>query len=103
MPKIETISELTAFFENEGEFGLIEFDIELEEVGRFSSHDDGECNIILYIRLIAYNLIKTAAPTIYQDLLLATLINNQNFYIIISENGEIQKFKTLKQYQESYN
>lgn len=98
IPKIETINELIIFFQSQSDFGLIEFEIEINNIGKLSSHDDGECNITVNSKQLAYKIIKQVSPIIYQDLVLSELINNQNHYITIAENGEIQKYKTFEKY-----
>jgi hypothetical protein len=101
IPQIETINELIIFFETESDFGLIEFEIEINNVGKLSSHDDGECNITTNSKQLAYEIIKQVSPIIYKDLLLSELINNQNHYITINDNGKIQKYRTFEQYLKS--
>jgi len=98
IPKFENIRELIMFFESESDFGLIVFEMILNNIGKLSTHDDGECNIVLNSKQYAYNLIKKVSPIIYQDLILSELIKHQDNYITISEKGNINRFITFEQY-----
>lgn len=43
-PNWKTIKEVKSLFEQEDEFGLVNFELELIGYGNLSTYDDGECH-----------------------------------------------------------
>ncbi len=98
IPKLESIEELINFLENEDYIDIINCKIEIVGIGKLSTHDDGECCFTLDSKEMTFDLIKKTAPIVYQDKILSELINNQNKYIIIDSNGNVERYFTFKDY-----
>lgn len=98
IPKLETIGEFISFLENVDFIDIIHCKIKLIEIGNLSTHDDGECHFILDSKERTFDLIKKSSPIAYQDKILSELINNQNKYITIDLNGNVEIYFTFHDY-----
>src|SRR5215203_4376463 len=47
LPALNTVAEIIEFLKSEGEIGLIEIEVKIQNVGLLSTHDDSECHFIL--------------------------------------------------------
>lgn len=101
LPEFKVINDLILFFQRESDVGLIEFEIEFKNEDRFSSHDDGECKLVLNSKEKIFDIIRNVSPLIYQDKILSTLVQNQNKYITIDKKGNIQIFFSFEDYIKS--
>lgn len=97
-PNWKTVQEVLLFFEKEGEFGLIDFEIDLIDFGNLSTHDDGECHFIFKEKKDLIDVVKTAADSINQKLIVSGLINNPGMYIEIDKSGKLNKYHSFDQY-----
>lgn len=95
IPKLKTVQDLTVFLEKEGELGLICFEMIINDYGKMSSHDDGECTLELNSKSDLLSIIKNILPFSYQDKLLSYLMNYQNQYLKIDEIGNISIYVTF--------
>jgi hypothetical protein len=101
LPKFKVINDLILFFKNESDVGLVEFEIDFKNGDNFSSHDDGQCKFILNSKEKIFTIIKSTSSLTYQDKILSTLIENQNKYLTIDENGIVKIFFTYDDYLNS--
>ena len=101
LPEFKVINDLILFFQMESDVGLIEFEIEFKNEDTFSSHDDGECKLVLNSKEKIFDIIRNVSPLIYQDKILSALVQNQNKYITIDKRGNIQIFFSFEDYIKS--
>jgi hypothetical protein len=99
LPQFKIINDLILFFQQEPDVGLIEFDFKNGD--RFSSHDDGECKLVLNSKEKIFNIIRNISPLIYQDKVLSSLMQNQEKYITIDKKGDIKIFFSFEDYLKS--
>lgn len=97
-PHWKTIEDVKSFFEQEGEFGLIHFEIKLPEFGSLSTHDDGECHFRFKKKSDLIGVVKTVSDSIHHELLLSGLLNNPEMYIVIEKSGTLSTFHSFDQY-----
>lgn len=97
-PDWKTVQEVKSFFEQEEEFGLIDFEIELTEFGNLSSHDDGECHFRFREKSSLIEVVKTVTDSINRDLILSGLLNNPDMYIEVEKSGKLSKYHSFDQY-----
>ncbi len=97
-PEWKTVQEVKLFLEQEGEFGLIDFEIEFIEFGNLSTHDDGECHFRFKEKRDLINVVKTVSGSINQELIISGLLNNPEMYINIEKSGRLNKYHSFDQY-----
>lgn len=95
-PIWKTVKDVKTFFEQEGEFDLIDFEIELIEFGSLSTHDDGECHFVFKERKDLIDLAKTVSKN--QQVIVAEILNNPEMYIEIDSTGKINRYHSFDQY-----
>lgn len=103
IPKLKTVQDLTTFLEKEGELGLICFEMIINNFGKMSSHDDGECTLELNSKSDLLSIIKNILPFSYQDKLLSYLMNYQNHYLKVNEQGNVLIYPTFDDYLKANN
>ena len=97
-PDWKTVKEVKLFFEQEGEFGLINFEIELIGFGNLSTHDDGECHFRFKKKSDLIDVVKNVAYPINRERTVAELLNNPGVYIEIEKSGVMNKYHSFNQY-----
>ena len=97
-PQWQTVKEVKAFFKQTGEFGLIEFELDLLDFGILTTHDDGACNFVFKDRKNLIDLVKKVAPPVHSELILAGLLENPGKYIEVSKNAELMIYHNFDQY-----
>ena len=97
-PQWQTVGEVKAFFKQTGEFGLIEFELDLIDFGTLTTHDDGECRFVFKDRKNLIDLVKKVALPIHSDIIVAGILENPGKYIEVSENGELMIYDNFDQY-----
>ncbi|WP_291727426.1 hypothetical protein [Bernardetia sp.] len=98
IPILSTIKEMVSFLENEGDIGLVYFEMRMNKYGILSSHDDGECNLKLNSKSELLSIIRKILPLPYQNKLLAQLLKYPNQYLKIEETGNIINYPTFDDY-----
>lgn len=101
IPTMQTIAELLRFLEKETCLGLVTFRAEIISQGSLSSHDDAECHICLSSKQQLFKMIKHVSPQVYQDKLLAALIQHPEIYLTLDEEGIIHKYHSFEQYLQA--
>lgn len=101
IPTIETVAELIWFLEKEPHLGLVTFKAEIISQGSLSSYDDAECHLRLSSKQQLFNIIKHVSPQVYQDKLLAALIQHPEIYLTLDEQGMIHKYHSFEQYLQA--
>ncbi len=103
-PKFNKTTKLIEFFNQVGEIGLIEFEIEIIGKGKMTSHDDGECHFTLKNKKDGIDILKKITPEHQSDLIIATLLKNKGIYISIDSENNITRFATFDEYiKTTYN
>ncbi len=97
-PKWKTVQEVKSFFEKEDEFGLIDFEIELNGYGNLSTHDDGECHFRFKEKRDLINVVKTVSDSMNRELIISGLLSNPEMYINIGKSGQLNKYHSFDQY-----
>ena len=97
-PDWKTVQEVKSFFEQEGEFGLINFEIELIGFRILSTHDDGECRFRIKKKGDMINIVKTVSESMCQELILSELLNNPGMYLKIGNSGQLNKYHSFDHY-----
>lgn len=97
-PNWKTVKEVKSFFEQEDEFGLIDFEIELIGFGNLSTHDDGECHFRFKEKRDLISVVKTVSDSKNEDLIVSGLLNNPEMYIKIGNSGQLNKYHSFDQY-----
>ena len=97
-PDWETVREVKSFFKHEVEFGLINFEIELEGFGILSTHDDGECHFRCVNKRDVTTIVKAVSDSMYTELIVSELLNNQGMYIEVGKSGQLKKYHSFDQY-----
>ncbi len=97
-PDWKTVKEVKSFFEQEDEFELIDFEIELNEFGNLSTHDDGECHFRFKKKSDLIDVVKNVTNPINRELTLAGLLNNPGMYIEIEKSSKMNKYHSFDQY-----
>ena len=97
-PNWKTVQEVKSFFEQEDEFGLIDFEIELNGFGNLSTHDDGECHFRFKEKKDLINVVKTVSDSMSGELIVAGLLSNPEMYIMIGKSGQLNKYHSFDQY-----
>jgi len=97
-PNWKTVQEVKSFFEQEDEFGLIDFEIELNEFGNLSTHDDGECHFRFKEKRDLINVVKTVSESMNGELIVSGLLSNPEMYIKIRKSVQLNKYHSFDQY-----
>lgn len=97
-PNWKTVQEVKSFFEQEEEFGLIDFEIKLIEFGNLSTHDDGECHFRFKEKTDLINVVKTVSASVSREQIVSGLLNNPGMYIEIENSGTLNKYHSFDQY-----
>ena len=97
-PDWKTVQEVKSFFEQEDEFGLIDFEIELIGYGNLSTHDDGECHFKFKHKRDLIDVVKTLSDSEHIELIVSGLLNNPDMYIEIEKSGKMNKYHSFGQY-----
>jgi len=97
-PDWKTVKEVKSFFEEENEFGLIDFEIELVGFGNLSTHDDGECHFKFIEKSALIDVVKTVTDSIHRELILSGLLNNPDMYIAVEKSGKLNTYHSFDQY-----
>ncbi len=97
-PDWKTVEEVKSFFEQEDEFGLIDFEIELIGFGNLSTHDDGECHFKFKQKKDLIDVINTVSYSVLIELIVSGLLNNPDMYIEIEKSGKMNKYHSFEQY-----
>lgn len=97
-PDWKTVQEVKCFFEQEDEFGLIDFEIELIGLGNLSTHDDGECNFRFKKKKDLINAVKAVSNSMNGELIVSGLLNNPGMYIEIENSGKLSTYHSFDQY-----
>lgn len=96
----KTVAEVVI---NLGADGPFDFSCEIEEDVQFSSHDDGECHILLPSISCAKKLILGAAPAEFGEAIWKKMVDNPNCYVSNpdSQTNEIAVFESFESYLNS--
>lgn len=97
-PDWKTVQEVKSFFEQEDEFGLIDFEIELIGFGNLFTHDDGECHFRFKEKRNLIDVVKTVSDSMNRELIVSGLLNNPGMYIEIEKSGKMNKYHSFDQY-----
>ncbi len=97
-PNWKIVQEVKSFFEQEGEFGLINFEIELNGFGNLSTHDDGECYFRFKEKRDLINVVKTVSDSMNRELIVSGLLSNPEMYIKVGKLGQLNKYHSFDQY-----
>lgn len=98
IPKLYTIAEITEFLKDEGEIGLIDFKVTIQNIGSLNTHDDAECHFILSEKNRIFDILKTAAPLDYSNLIFNKILENSDSYITFDEFGKMSKYESFDHY-----
>ncbi|MCB9232302.1 MAG: hypothetical protein H6581_11605 [Bacteroidia bacterium] len=97
-PAWQTVGEIVTFLEQEGEFGLIEFEVRLAGLGSLRTHDDGECHFLLHEKGDLARIIRQVAPPAWQDKLIAGLLQFPGLYLTLDSKGNLKRYASFEQY-----
>ena len=103
IPVMESVGELVAFLEENEDIGLIHFEASVGKKGRLASHDDGECHFSFFERKNVAEVLKTAAPAIFRDKIIAAVFENPGKYVAINEKGEFSLHYSFDDYLQNLN
>jgi len=91
IPNLSTVREAISFLLSEEDIGLIDFAVELADLGKLSTHDDGECHFIMNNKKQCLRLMKNTILQEYRD-------ENQGQYFSCSSCGVIGQYRTFDEY-----
>jgi len=97
-PDWNSVAEVISFFKNEGEIGLVDFEIRIGKIGSLSTHDDGECHFWFKDKNDLINVLKTVVPINYRELLISGLFESPGKYIEIDGSGNLKKYHSFDEY-----
>ena len=103
LPALNTVAEIIDFLKSEGEIGLIEIEVKIQNVGLLSTHDDNECHFILLEKSQILAILKAAAPLAYSSLIFNKLIENPDYHLTFDEFGKMNRYKTFNLYLDGEN
>ena len=103
LPELQSVAEIIEFFKVEGEIGLIDIDIKIQDIGFLSTHDDSECHFKVSEKEQILTILKIAAPLAYSGLIFNKLMENPDVYITFDEFGKMKKYGTFNKYLDAEN
>lgn len=98
LPALHSVGEVRSFLETDEVLGLVDFEAEIEGIGRLSSHDDAECNFNFTDRAALMAVMQKTVPASYSGMVINTLLSNPGIYITCSESGHISKYASFDEY-----
>ncbi len=98
LPNFNQVEELIEFLKNEGDIGLIDFELEIVGKGKMTSHDDGECKFILNDKKYGIGILKRLTPENQSDFIIGTLLKNKGIYVTVDSENNVQKFSSFDEF-----
>ncbi len=97
------LAELIAFLRNASDRhwgGLIDFEVDLQDFGSLSTHDDGECHFSVRSEASAKALVQKANPQ-WTEAIWQSLRENSGAYLSCNDAGKIEVFADFDAYISS--
>ena len=103
IPELDTIDKIIKFLKSEGEIGLIDFEVNIKNIGTLANHDDSECHFILHEKKQIFTVLKTVAPPENLNLIFNNLLKSPDFYLTFDRSGNTNKYRTFDHYLAAEN
>ncbi|MBU2709203.1 hypothetical protein KCM76_24620 [Zooshikella marina] len=100
IPIIKTVGEFVNFLETEGDIEIIEFEAQIGDIAKISTHDDGECNFRFGSKKECISKLKYLLPKQYTDMFINKLMNNQGVYLELLQDGRVLQYNNFDEYTD---
>ena len=98
---IKSVGEILKYMKDNENLDIIDFTCKLNEIGKLSTHDDGECTFCLYDKKLIQNIVTGVFGVDSAGIVMGHIGENMGKYVLFPDSSCPNIYSTFDDYIKS--